>query len=192
MKLALILATLTLAAPARAADSVAYVDAARVYQEASEAKRIAAELQRDRETKQAEINAAQDAVAKAKPADRKAAQDKAAKLTQMDSADFQVHADKAAAEQRAGLAKVVSALKRERHVATVLPVVPIDPKPGSDWTDEVIKRWDASVAPTAEEVAALKAQVAQLKAEKAALTKPAPPAVPDPPPSRPPTPVAKR
>lgn len=177
MKLFLILATLVLSAPARA-ESVAYVDVSRVYQEAAESKRIVSEIQHDREAKQAEVSAAQSAFTKAKPTERQALQEKAAKLAQMDETDFDAHVAKATADRQTALTKVVAQLKAERHIATVLPVVPIDPKLGSDLTDEVIKRWNASVVPTVSEleqkladsnarVAAAEARLDQFKKDEA-------------------------
>ena len=215
-RIALTVSLLLLSTAARADESAfvrtatAYVDKARVYQEAAASKAVTAELQGDADAKQREINAASAAVQAPKechpggdvrvsmepesPACTKAKaplQAKAQKLLEMDNADFAAHQKKANEKRDADFTAVVAKMKKAKHVATVLPVVPIDAAPGSDWTDAVVKAWDASVQPTAVEIAQLKNQIAQLKADNAKLTKPTTPAVPAPPPTAP-QPVAAK
>ena len=177
MKLAIILAALL--APLTAhAETFAFVDSVRVYSEATEAKRVTTEIQADRDTKEREIGAAQDAVkraqiAKAKPADVQSLQQKADALAKMDSDDFAKQKADATAALRKRVGEVAAKLAADRHV-TILPVTPLYPVAGRDLTDELIRRLNASDQQAmAEENARLKAKVAALEAAKPTAPHPA-------------------
>jgi Skp family chaperone for outer membrane proteins len=170
MKLALPLLALLALAPAARAESFAFVDTGRVYAESSEAKRVSAEVQDNRDRKQAEIGAAQAAVqkardAKAKPDAIQALQQKADALSRLDSDEFTKYQADVTGALRKHIAEAAAKLAASKHV-TILPLTPLYPVPRRDLTDELIKRLNDS------DTAGLAARVAAFEAEKKAAAPP--------------------
>lgn len=215
MKLALILATLTLAAPiARAKEappapgSIGYVDIQKAVNATAIGKDASAAATVVDRKHQAEIRAAGEAIGKAKPgSDRLAAEQKAQDLEASIGAERQqVLAPAGPLFQRAF--RLLPKLGAAHRVDQIVDTSPrsdgsrqaawVNPK--LDFTDELTKRLDAGEGKTDEEAqadlqkknaelaaanASKDAEIAALKADKAALTKPAAPSVPPPPPIQP-------
>jgi Skp family chaperone for outer membrane proteins len=184
MKLALPLLALLALAPVAHAETFAFVDTGRIYAESSEAKRVSAEVQDNRDRKQAEIGAAQAAVQKAKdkcaphghiydgaqsldppckPAEE--LQQKADALAKLDSDEFTKYQADVTGALRKHIAEAAAKLAASKHV-TILPLTPLYPVPRRDLTDELIKRLNDS------DTAGLAARVAAFEAEKKAAAPP--------------------
>jgi Skp family chaperone for outer membrane proteins len=183
MKLALILAALTVSASASAKpkdpppSGIGYVNVPRIYEESEAGKRSSADLV-------AALQADQAFVARAKPTDRPALAEQAQQAAQ----NRQAGAAKKLLERVKGIA---AKLRAERHLAEVRTAADILSADG-DLTDAVIALMDAEDKGALDEVARLREQVKQkdaelaaAKADNAALTKPVAPTVPTPPPIQP-------
>ncbi len=164
MKIIILVVALMAVAPSARGETFAFVDQGRVYQESTEAQRIAAEVDADKSRKEAEVKSAVDAwekaqQAKAKSADVEALRGKAAALFKMNADDHAKHAKEAWASFRKRLSGVTAKLEAERHVKILGAAPLVEDK--RDLTDELIKRVNES------DVVALAAKVAALESEKA-------------------------
>lgn len=167
IKVALTVVTLlTLAVPARA-DTFGYADRGKVLSKSTEFQREASKLSSSKDAKDAEMKTANDNVqrlqsSKAKQEQIAAAQASAVSVHDRLQKELSDEEDKFNNLMRDHLAKVCDRLAAEKHLAGVLPWVPLT-STKYDLTDEIIKRWNAT------DSEALAAENARLKTENDVL-----------------------